>query len=456
MSKHLEAAAPAHPLRLLVGALGASVLVYLLSYRLDALAALGPLRNLTATLLATPLLALALRASVAVQAERALSTRGALALLLMGLVALRLAIPLELICGSDDAYRYLWDGKVLLHAINPYRFAPASPELAGLRDTLIHPQIFRPDMRTVYPPLAQFWFAVAQAVGQGSAFGLKLVYLLHDGVATVLLVILLRRRRAPALRALLYAWSPLLVVQGYAAAHLDPLLVPWLLAALLWSQRRPWAAGAALGCAAMVRPLAAICGPALALRRPVREGLLVVAGFLLVGALLTLPYLGAGRGLVESLLIYAQHWRFNGFLFRPLELLFGEPRWFRLAVNGAIGLVAITAALLPISRPARALVALAAYVVLAPTIYPWYLIAALALAALYSGPLPLLLPALVTLSDLVFVDGRVGGPWKVPTRALLSEYGGLCLISLWQLRQHGRSSTSPTPPRGHFPLSDQS
>ena len=36
---------------------------------------------------------------------------------------------------SDDLYRYLWDGRVASSGFNPYRFAPAAPELAGLRDS---------------------------------------------------------------------------------------------------------------------------------------------------------------------------------------------------------------------------------------------------------------------------------------------------------------------------------
>src|SRR5947207_3574662 len=35
---------------------------------------------------------------------------------------------------SDDVYRYLWDGRVVRAGVNPYRYAPAAPELAALRD----------------------------------------------------------------------------------------------------------------------------------------------------------------------------------------------------------------------------------------------------------------------------------------------------------------------------------
>jgi alpha-1,6-mannosyltransferase len=355
-----------------------------------------------------------------------------LGLLVAGLVVLRLCIPGALPVGSADAYRYLWDGLVQAQGYNPYAHAPQAEELAHLRDTWLYPQIFRADMRTVYPPLAQLSFRLAHAIG-GGFIGLAWVYLLHDLVAAGLLAGLLRQRDLQPLRGLLFCWSPLLVVQSYAAAHLDVLLTPWLLLAFLVARRRPGLAGAALGCATMVRPIAALCGPALALRRPLREGLICAAGFAGAIIILVLPYASAGEGLFESLLIYAEHWRFNASLFRPLEALLGDTPWFRLGIYALIGALACGAGLLPVERPTRGMLGLGAYLALAPTVYPWYATGLLALLALRGGPLPLLLPALLTLSDLVLVDGRIGGPWEVPTAALWVEYIGIYGLALWQV-----------------------
>jgi alpha-1,6-mannosyltransferase len=35
---------------------------------------------------------------------------------------------------STDLYRYIWDGRVQAAGINPYRYVPADPALAALRD----------------------------------------------------------------------------------------------------------------------------------------------------------------------------------------------------------------------------------------------------------------------------------------------------------------------------------
>ena len=75
---------------------------------------------------------------------------------------------------SDDAYRYVWDGRVQLAGIDPYHYVPLDPALAGLRD----PQLFPPGE----PPLinrpggsdavSAGRAAVVRVLGAGHAVGL--------------------------------------------------------------------------------------------------------------------------------------------------------------------------------------------------------------------------------------------------------------------------------------------
>ncbi len=46
---------------------------------------------------------------------------------------------------STDIYRYVWDGRVQLAGINPYRYVPEAPDVAFLRDDAVYPQINRGD-----------------------------------------------------------------------------------------------------------------------------------------------------------------------------------------------------------------------------------------------------------------------------------------------------------------------
>ena len=63
---------------------------------------------------------------------------------------------------STDIYRYVWDGRVQAHGINPYRYIPADPRLAALRDPHVYPHINRKEYaRTIYPPVAEMVFGLA-------------------------------------------------------------------------------------------------------------------------------------------------------------------------------------------------------------------------------------------------------------------------------------------------------
>src|SRR5262249_55179633 len=64
---------------------------------------------------------------------------------------------------SDDLYRYLWDGRVLRHGIDPYRSSPEDPALARLRDEL-WTRINNRELPTIYPPLAQVLFGLADGL----------------------------------------------------------------------------------------------------------------------------------------------------------------------------------------------------------------------------------------------------------------------------------------------------
>ena len=60
---------------------------------------------------------------------------------------------------STDLYRYVWDGRVQMAGINPYRYIPADPALESLRDAAIFPHINRATTApTIYPPMAQIVF----------------------------------------------------------------------------------------------------------------------------------------------------------------------------------------------------------------------------------------------------------------------------------------------------------
>src|SRR5215469_9412819 len=93
-------------------------------------------------------------AAVALTRRGGLSRRALIAVLAVAAL-MRLAALLAPPYLSDDINRYVWDGRVEGAGINPYRYVPADPHLAALRDEAIYPKINRSDYApTIYPPVA--------------------------------------------------------------------------------------------------------------------------------------------------------------------------------------------------------------------------------------------------------------------------------------------------------------
>jgi alpha-1,6-mannosyltransferase len=350
-------------------------------------------------------------------------------------VALRLAaIPARQIL-SDDAVRYQWDGKVLWHGINPYRYVPGDPELAQLRTSALDRALVRLDWRTVYPPLAQVLFALGYALSPGRLIGLQGLMLFCEVLTWLLLLRELRRRGLPRACILLIAWSPLLLFQGYLPGHVDMLMLPFVVLSFVALEAgSPLAAGAALALACLIKPHAVILAPAavrqLGVRRSVRFGL-VFAG-IFVGAYL--PFLSAGPSMFSSVGVMARHWAFNGSLAALVRLAL--PRDLARAAAGALlVLFLVVSAWRGRDNISRLLLAVMAFVVCTPNLFPWYLFLMMPLLVLRPDPSLLALSVLIPITDTVTLDLMRTGIWRQSAWQLLVEYVPfyvLLALSAWR------------------------
>jgi len=364
--------------------------------------------------------------------------RAVLAVVLgFGLLFRLLALPTPVYL-SSDVYRYLWDGRVQLAGISPYRHPPAAPELAALRDAEIHPSINRPWARTVYPPAAQWLFALAGALAPGSLPGWRALLLAVDAAAVALLLAVLRRLGHPRSLALVYAWSPLVVFEGVQAGHVDLAVVPLVLLAAWWRMDgRSLPAGVALGLATLVKLYPA----ALALawwRRgdvafPAAVGATVALGYA--------PYValhGAGAlGFLPEYLRSAEDHNIGlrALLTVPFGLTGETAR--AVAMAGLFG--AMLASLVAIARRHAAggartweagALAAGAYLLLVPTsMHPWYVVWIVPFLATTLSPAWLYFSGAVSVSYVKYLVEPAPFPWwawvaeYVPLFGLLAHAG---------------------------------
>jgi hypothetical protein len=188
----------------------------------------------------------------------------------LGLVlGVAVILRLALISGppllSSDIYRYVWDGRVQDAGINPYRYIPADPALAALRDTAIYPHINRSDYApTIYPPAAQAIFAAVSAISD-SVIAMKIAMVGFEALAIACLMVILRRLHRPVSQVLIYAWNPVALWEFAGSGHVDAAAIGFIaLAFLLRAQpTRSGLTGIMLGAAILVKFLPAVIGPAL-------------------------------------------------------------------------------------------------------------------------------------------------------------------------------------------------
>ena len=314
---------------------------------------------------------------------------------------------------EDDYQRYLWDGAVTAHGINPYQSSPRAvinggPNhiLAPVADEagLVLDRVNHKDLTTIYPPVAQATFALAHHLKPFSLTSWRALLLVADLATLSLLLLLLGLLNKSMLWAAVYWWNPVVLKEFFNSAHMDGLILPLVLGALyLALKARPVAATTSLAFAVGTKIWPVLLLPLLWRKacQSRKDVVTCVAVFSAICALLLVPYLAVGIGSESGTLAYAQRWTINSPLFttvrgalRTLFATFGDPtaaaQWgsiaARLLLAGIVAAVALLMALRPVKDATdfitRALVIVAALILLSPAIYPWYTLWMLPLLAL--------------------------------------------------------------------------
>ena len=156
---------------------------------------------------------------------------------LIGAVVFRLcALPL-LPTLSDDGYRYLWDGLVVVEmGESPYAFRPSDPALSAWHGLEVYEQMNSSAYYSVYPPVSQAAFALGASV---HGLGWRAAWWALKGlmVAAEMTAVLALMRVVPPSRVALYAWSPLAVIEIAGQGHTEALVLVGLSALLVTSHR---------------------------------------------------------------------------------------------------------------------------------------------------------------------------------------------------------------------------
>lgn len=371
-------------------------------------------------------------AGAVVLALKHLNDRASLLIILAFGLLFRAAIFPSQQIQEDDVYRYLWDGKVFAHGINPYEYAPKQVsdfKAAKIRDPEKFDQTYdernarelellyrlkwenptalvfmervnHPNVPTIYPPLAQYVFRFVHWVRPDSIPAMRVMFLLLDLSALAFIILTLEALGKNRNLCLIYFWSPLLIKETFNSTHLDIIGISLLCVSLYFYVREHFSAALvflALSVLGKLYPVVLL--PLYIKKMTMRSGnvktlALNLALFTAIICVFYLPFLSIGIKMFMGLGTFATRWESNDSLFALLLYFFNSVPGLKsipflsgnLAIflcRGTVALILLAALLYLLNEREqgesamtglrRVFIMLGLVFILSPVQNPWYL-----------------------------------------------------------------------------------
>ncbi|MDX1752943.1 MAG: polyprenol phosphomannose-dependent alpha 1,6 mannosyltransferase MptB [Salinimicrobium sediminis] len=306
---------------------------------------------------------------------------------------------------SQDFYRFIWDGRLLLQGINPYLmtpdgyFAAGALPIPGARELYDGMGALSAGNPTSYPPLNQVFFALAALLG-GKSIIATVVWLRIFIIAADIGIFyfgkkLLRQLHLPESNIFLYLLNPLIIIELTGNLHFEGVMLFFLVAALYLLQRQKWLFSALLfSCSIAVKLIPLMFLPLLFRRLGWKKALFyyTVTGVLLL--LFFLPFLSGAfvQNFFSSVNLWFQQFEFNASFYYLIRWIGYQLEGYNIISYAGPALAAVVfVSVLLLSAFRRnseikglltsMMFASVIYLLLATTVHPWYLSTALLLSA---------------------------------------------------------------------------
>jgi hypothetical protein len=361
---------------------------------------------------------------------------------------------------SDDINRYLWDGKIFAAGINPYKYAPVDIQLQNFRDQIIYPFINFGEIPTSYPPVSQFMFFINQWLG-GSVLSWKILLFTVEIILFLVIYNLTKHFSLNKFRLLIYFYNPLLIIETYSSGHLEiaGVLLFWI-GVYLFYKRYNWKSIIFFALSIMTKFFPLISSIPFLIKNFFRKTILLIALCLL----LVIPFIFNGVLPIPGLFSYINRWEFNGGIFHfviSIMNVFGvkEYQWMDLLISGhletfyfsysfyyKVFAVLILAAVLfdqikklrstelfqSINFIQRSFIITGGFLLLMPTLHPWYIIWIIPFLVFTPNWSWLLFTFLIQASYFVLKDYALSSIWKESVWILLFEYVPFYTLLIWE------------------------
>ena len=310
------------------------------------------------------------------------SETSVLIIILVAIFLRMILIPVDPIT-SDDHYRYLWDGKLQHESVNPYQYSPDENSLLPYHSENLPALVNHKQIKTIYPPLAQYLFSLSYLLFGESIAGLKLLYILLDSITMIFIGLTLSLLKIRSSGLLLYAFSPLVIFEFFINAHVDILLICFLSLTIYFAFKNNFNASFFfLGCTVAAKIYTLILLPFLiqfsftklkTLKNTARSSV-----FFILPAIFFLPYSEYIANMFGTMKNYSLHWYFNNLIYKlPAELFVDSGIISDVSLRTVLSVLyflSVTLVLLSeLDFISKMSLSIFFYFLLSPTLHPWYL-----------------------------------------------------------------------------------
>jgi alpha-1,6-mannosyltransferase len=350
---------------------------------------------------------------------------------------------------SDDIYRYVWDGKVSAHGINPFQYAPSDSMLLPLHSSLLPAKVNHPEMQTIYPPYSQLMFFLSYEIFGENIYGIKILLFISEFLTIFLLFLLLKKLKIPLYNITLYALCPLPIMQFMIDGHIDGTGFPLLLLFLfLYLTGRKINSFIAIGFSIISKFISGLVLPFTFKEEKGKYRFYVILIPILIIVLSYISFFSGGIFPFKSLIEFSENWISNSSIF---ALIFGIVNDNQEARKIALVLFIIAAGILFFSRKDfldKIYIVFFLFFLFSPTVHPWYitwLAVLLPLSFRWSG---LAFITLVNVANILLINYILNGIWIVFSWIHLIEYLPVISIFLCEILLRNKKPVEFPKPSG--------
>lgn len=338
---------------------------------------------------------------------------------------------------SQDFYRFLWDGRMIVEGLNPYLYTPDSIVKAN-QFLISHARELYDGMGSLnashytnYPPIKQFCFTLATIFSKHSILGsviiLRLLIIAADFGTLYYGKKLLEKLNLPVENIFWYILNPFIIIELTGNLHFEGIMVFFLILGLYALHQGKWIrAAVVIGLSISVKLIPLMFLPLFFkyFRKENKFGAIdikkLTAFYAITGlttVILFLPFFSPEfiTNYSQTVALWFNNFEFNAsfyYIAREIGYLFRG--YNEIAIIGKI-LAGITffsiigLSVLRNNQTAKQLIlsmfiAISIYLFLSTTVHPWYLTTLLVLAVFTEYKFPLVWTAVIILSYLSYLN----------------------------------------------------